>query len=160
MRKGRWRDAPTKVVQRLPSVLELARELGNVAEARWRRGMDWTSFYEWTRCFQALRLRGGGGSGADPREPPAADELSAERVASVEKMNPCFREGHVESSATGGLLSLDTFFVLHAVVDTYGPDALGLSHTSPNSPRWPWLCCMVGQSLLVEGTTGWKGTNA
>ncbi len=40
------RDAASKVAQQRLSVLELARELGNVAEACRQRGLDRTSFYE------------------------------------------------------------------------------------------------------------------
>jgi hypothetical protein len=39
-------------------VLELAKELGNAAEACRRRGMDRTSFYEWKRRFQTLGFEG------------------------------------------------------------------------------------------------------
>ncbi len=69
-----------------------------------------------------------------------AIDLTAEQAAFLEKMNPCFRERHVESSAPGELLSADTFFVgtlkgvgkvyLHAVVDTYGSYAFGFLHVS------------------------------
>jgi transposase InsO family protein len=67
-------------------------------------------------------------------------ELSAEQVAFLEKLNPCFRERHVESAAPGELLCADTFFVghlkgvgkvyLHAVVDTFGSYAFGFLHVS------------------------------
>ncbi|AMJ46487.1 transposase [Cereibacter sphaeroides] len=67
-------------------------------------------------------------------------ELTAEQAAFIEKLNPCFRERHVESSAPGELLSADTFFVgalkgigrvyLHAVVDTFGSYAFGFLHVS------------------------------
>ena len=50
--KASPRDAASKVAQQRLSVLELARELGNVAEACRQRGMDRTSFYEWKRRFQ------------------------------------------------------------------------------------------------------------
>ncbi|MEM9050346.1 MAG: helix-turn-helix domain-containing protein, partial [Pseudomonadota bacterium] len=50
-RKAVPRDAARKVAQQRLSVLELARELGNVAEACRQRGMDRTSFYEWKRRF-------------------------------------------------------------------------------------------------------------
>ncbi len=40
------RDAGTKLAQHRLSVLELAKELGNVAEACRQRGLDRTSFYE------------------------------------------------------------------------------------------------------------------
>ena len=48
----RGRDAGTKLAEQRLSVLELARELGNVAEACRRRRLDRTSFYEWKRRFQ------------------------------------------------------------------------------------------------------------
>ncbi|BAQ70455.1 integrase, catalytic region [Rhodovulum sulfidophilum] len=49
--KPKARDAKTKIAQNRMSVLELAKELGNVAEACRQRGMDRTSFYEWKRRF-------------------------------------------------------------------------------------------------------------
>jgi transposase InsO family protein len=67
-------------------------------------------------------------------------ELSAEQAAFLEKLNPCFRERHVESERPGQLLSADTFMVgslkgigrvyLHAVVDTHGSYAFGFLHVS------------------------------
>jgi len=67
-------------------------------------------------------------------------ELSAEQAAFLEKLNPCFRERHVESGRPGELLSADTFLVgtlkgigrvyLHAVVDTHGSYAFGFLHVS------------------------------
>ncbi len=67
-------------------------------------------------------------------------EITSEQAAFLEKLNPCFRERHVESAAPGELLSADTFFVgalkgvgrvyLHAVVDTYGSHAFGFLHVS------------------------------
>jgi transposase InsO family protein len=67
-------------------------------------------------------------------------ELSPEQVAMIEKMNPVFRERHVESSAPGELLCADTFtvgsikgigrIIMHTVVDTYGSMAFGVLHTS------------------------------
>jgi transposase InsO family protein len=69
-----------------------------------------------------------------------AIELSAEQAAFLEKLNPCFRERHVESGRPGELLSADTFMVgtlkgigrvyLHAVVDTFGSYAFGFLHVS------------------------------
>lgn len=47
----RKRDADTKLAQSRLSVLELAKGLGNVAEACRRRGLDRTSLYEWKRRF-------------------------------------------------------------------------------------------------------------
>ena len=67
-------------------------------------------------------------------------ELSADQIKYLEKMNPSFRERHVESSAPGQLLSQDTFFVgtlkgvgrvyMHTVIDTYGSFAFGFLHTT------------------------------
>lgn len=64
--------------------------------------------------------------------------LTSEQVAQIEKINPCFRERHVESSRPGELLCQDTFYVgrlkgvgrvyLQAVVDTYGSYAFGFLH--------------------------------
>jgi transposase InsO family protein len=69
-----------------------------------------------------------------------AIELTAEQAAFLEKLNPCFRERHVESERPGQLLSADTFMVgslkgigrvhLHAVVDTHGSYAFGFLHVS------------------------------
>lgn len=39
-------------------MLELARELGNLAEACRQRGMDRTSFYAWERRFQSQGVEG------------------------------------------------------------------------------------------------------
>jgi transposase InsO family protein len=188
-------------------VLELAKELGNVAEACRQRGLDRTSFYEWKRRFQTqgfeglkdlppihkshpqttppevveriralalehpaygcnrleamLALEGrrvssitiqkhlndnGLGTRIDrwlaleTANAGKAIEITAEQAAFLEKLNPCFRERHVESSAPGELLSADTFFVgslkgvgrvyLHAVVDTFGSYAFGFLHVS------------------------------
>ena len=201
------RDADTKLAQGRLSVLELAKELGNVAEACRQRGLDRTSFYEWKRRFQTqgfeglkdlppihkshpqttpepvlvriremalahpaygcnrfeamLALEGvrvssitiqkilndnGLGRKSDrwlALEQANAEkriELTPEQAAFIEKLNPCFRERHVESSAPGELLSADTFFVgslrgigrvyLHAVVDTFGSYAFGFLHVS------------------------------
>ena len=201
------RDAGTKLAQQRLSVLELAKELGNVAEACRQRGLDRTSFYEWKRRFQTqgfeglkdlppihrshpqttpepvvarirelalehpaygcnrleamLALEGtrlssitiqkilnenGLGTRVDrwlALEKANANkviEITPEQAAFLEKLNPCFRERHVESGAPGELLSADTFFVgnlkgigkvyLHAVVDTYGSYAFGFLHVS------------------------------
>lgn len=58
IRKSPPRDAVSRVAQQRMSVLELARELGNVAEACRQRGMDRTSFFEWKRRFQTQGLDG------------------------------------------------------------------------------------------------------
>ena len=52
------RDAATKVAHHRLSVLDLAKELGNVAEACRQRGLDRTSFYEWKRRFQTQGFEG------------------------------------------------------------------------------------------------------
>ena len=67
-------------------------------------------------------------------------ELSPEQVAFLERLNPCFRERHVESGRPGELLSAGTFLVgtlrgigrvyLHAVVDTFSSYAFGFLHVS------------------------------
>lgn len=67
-------------------------------------------------------------------------ELSNEQLAYIEKLNPTFKERHIESSHPGELLSQDTFFVghfkgvgkvyLHTVVDTFGSFAFGFLHTT------------------------------
>ena len=56
--KPQKRDADTKLAQQRLSVLELAKELGNVAEACRQRGLDRTSFYEWKRRFQTQGFEG------------------------------------------------------------------------------------------------------
>jgi len=204
---GRPRDADTKLARSRLSVLELAKELGNVAEACRQRGLDRTSFYEWKRRFQTqgfeglkdlppihkshpqttpaetverikelalahpaygcnrheamLALEGirvsaitiqkilndnGLGTRIDrwlALETANAEktiDITPEQAAFLEKLNPCFKERHVESSAPGELLSADTFFVgslkgvgkvyLHAVVDTFGSYAFGFLHVS------------------------------
>ena len=53
------RDADTKLAQGRLSVLELAKELGNVAEACRQRGLDRTSFYEPRGCGSAPRRQCG-----------------------------------------------------------------------------------------------------
>jgi hypothetical protein len=52
------RDTDTKLAQSRLSVLELARELGSVAEACRQRGIDRTSFYAWKRRFQTQGFEG------------------------------------------------------------------------------------------------------
>jgi transposase InsO family protein len=74
------------------------------------------------------------------RNADQAIELSPEQAAFLEKLNPCFRERHVESGRPGELLCQDTFFVgtfkgvgkvyLHAVVDTFGSHAFGFLHVT------------------------------
>jgi len=204
---SRSRDADTKVAKGRLSVIELAKELGNVAEACRQRGLDRTSFYEWKRRFQTqgfdglkdlppihkshpqttppevverikalalahpaygcnrheamLALEGTrvssitiqkilneNGLGTkverwlslEQQNAEKVIEITPEQAAFLEKLNPCYRERHVESAAPGELLSADTFFVgslkgvgkvyLHAVVDTFGSYAFGFLHVS------------------------------
>lgn len=177
-KKAPPRDAAGKVTQQRLSVLELARELGNVAEACRQRGMDRTSLYEGKRRFQTQGFEGPKDlppihkSHSQTTPPEVAEkikdlalahpaygcnrheamlalegirvssttiqkilneqelgtkidrwlaleaqnaekaiEITPEQAAFLEKLNPCFRERQVESSAPGGLLSADTFFV-------------------------------------------------
>jgi transposase InsO family protein len=67
-------------------------------------------------------------------------EISPEQTAFLEKLNPCFKERHVESERPGQLLSADTSMVgtlkgigriyLHAVVDLRLLHAFGFLHVS------------------------------
>jgi transposase InsO family protein len=69
-----------------------------------------------------------------------AIEITSEQAAFIEKLNPCFKERHVESASPGELLCADTFFVgnlkgigkvyLHAVVDSFSSYAFGFLHIS------------------------------
>jgi transposase InsO family protein len=69
-----------------------------------------------------------------------AIEITSEQAAFIEKLNPCFKERHVESASPGELLCADTFFVgnlkgigkvyLHAVVDSFSSYAFGFLHVS------------------------------
>ena len=204
---ARPRGADTKLARSRLSVLELAKELGNVAEACRQRGLDRTSFYEWKRRFQTQGFEGlkdlppihkshpqttppetvarikalaleHPAYGCNRLEAMLALEgtrlsaitiqkilndnalgtridrwlaletanagktldITPEQAAFLEKLNPCFKERHVESSAPGELLSADTFFAgslkgvgkvyLHAVVDTFGSYAFGFLHVS------------------------------
>ena len=230
--KSSRRDAASKLAEQRLSVLELAKELGNAAEACRRRGMDRTSFYEWKRRFQThgfeglkdlppvhqshpmttppetvarihalalehpaygcnrleaiLALEGvrvsaitiqkilneaGLGTKYDrwlkleEQLAGKAIEITAEQAAFIEKLNPAFRERHVESGAPGELLSADTFFVgslkgvgkvyLHAVVDTYGSYAFGLPRMSPSSRRPRWPCCTTTCCRSTVSSTCW-----
>jgi hypothetical protein len=63
-----------------------------------------------------------------------AIELAPEQVARIEKINPCFRERHVESSRPAELLSQDTFYVgqLKGVGKVYLHTVVG----------YLWLLCL------------------
>lgn len=72
-------------------------------------------------------------------------ELPVEDLRRLEKLNPCLKERHVESSAPGELVSLDSFYVgsfkgigkmyLHTAVDTFGSYAFGMLATERNAQR-------------------------
>ena len=72
-------------------------------------------------------------------------ELTPEQVRVLEKLNPCFRERHVESSRPGELVSQDTFYVgsfkgigrvyMHTAVDTFGSYAFACLATDKMAQR-------------------------
>lgn len=72
-------------------------------------------------------------------------ELPLEVLKVLEKLNPCFRERHVESAAPGELVCQDTFYVghfkgigrvyLHTAVDTFGSYAFAMLATERNGMR-------------------------
>lgn len=72
-------------------------------------------------------------------------ELTQAQLRLVEKLNPCFRERHVESSRPGELVSFDSFFVgtfkgigkvyLLTAVDTFGSYGFGMLATERTSQR-------------------------
>jgi transposase InsO family protein len=71
--------------------------------------------------------------------------LPIEQLRQLEKLNPCLKERHVESSRPGELVSFDTFYVglfkgvgkvhLHTAVDTFGSYAFGMLATERNARR-------------------------
>ena len=66
-------------------------------------------------------------------------ELPKEQLAMLEKLNPCFKERHIESQKPGDLVGFDTFLVgtfkgigrvyLYTAVDTFGSYAFGMLAT-------------------------------
>lgn len=66
-------------------------------------------------------------------------QLGAQDIRALERMNPCFKERHVESRCPGELINQDTFFVGHfkgigrvylqTIVDTFGSYGFGYLHT-------------------------------
>ena len=82
-------------------------------------------------------------------------ELPPEQIQTLEKLNPCLKERHVESSRPGELVSFDNFYVglfkgigrvyLHTAVDTFGSYAFGMLATERNSQRASEL--LYGQVL-------------
>jgi hypothetical protein len=77
-KKAALRDAASKVAEQRPSVLKLARELGNVAEACWQRGMD-RKLLRVEAPVPDAGLRRAEGPAADPQEPPAANSAGDRR---------------------------------------------------------------------------------
>jgi transposase InsO family protein len=94
----------------------------------------------------------------------AGAQLSPEHLRMLEKLNPCFRERHVESSLPGELVSMDTFYVgvfkgigrvyLHTAVDTFGSYAFGMLATERNSLRAAEL--LYGQLMPFYESHGFK----
>ena len=80
-----------------------------------------------------------------------APEPTAEQVAFLETLNPCLREDHVESTASGGLPSADSFFVSTLEGGGQGLSARGRGYlpllrlrlpARPQATRNPrWRCC-------------------
>ena len=99
------------------------------------------------------------------RNAEQAIELAPEQVAFLEKLNPCFRERHVESGRPGELLSADTFLVgtlkgigrvyLHAASWTPTARTPSASCTSPSSPRPRWPCCTT-TSCRSTASSAWR----
>lgn len=107
-------------------------------------------------------------------------QLSAQEIRTLERMNPCFKERHVESRRPGELLSQDTFYVGHfkgigrvylqAVVDTFGSYAFGYLHTGklpahaaaalhlyvlPQYKQW----AIPVRAVLTDNGSEFKGTD-
>lgn len=72
-------------------------------------------------------------------------QIPEQQLRTLEKLNPCFKERHVESSKPGELVSFDTFFVgvfkgigrvyLFTAVDTFGSYAFGNLATQRTAVR-------------------------
>jgi transposase InsO family protein len=72
-------------------------------------------------------------------------EITPEQVKVLEKLNPCFKERHVESSRPGELVCHDSFYVghfkgigrvyMHTAVDTFGSYAFASLATEKNAQR-------------------------
>lgn len=72
-------------------------------------------------------------------------ELTQAQLRLIEKLNPCFKERHVESSRPGELVSFDSFMVgtfkgigrvyLMTAVDTFGSYAFGMLATDHTAQR-------------------------
>ena len=225
------RDPATKLAEHRLSVLDLARELGNVAEACRRRGLDRTSFYEWKRRFQTQGFEGlkdlppihkshpqttppedGGqdqGAGARPPglwlQPDRGDavagghaglgdhhpevpqrprpghqvrplagageranadkafEISAEQVAFLEKLNPCFQGAPCRKlnprriALRRHLLRRQPQGHRQGLPACHGRRLrllrLWLPCTSPSSPRRRWRCCTTTCCRSTAGST-------
>lgn len=93
----------------------------------------------------------------------AAIELSPEQAAFLEKLNPCFKERHVESGRPGELLSQGTFLVgtlkgvgrvpLHAAVDPFGSPTPSAFRAPPSSPRPRWRCRTAARRRSTASST-------
>jgi transposase InsO family protein len=84
-----------------------------------------------TRFERMLRLEAEALKGA---------ELPKDQIELIEKLNPCFKERHIQSKKPGDLVGFDTFFVgtfkgigrvyLYTAVDTFGSYAFGMLATA------------------------------
>ena len=87
------------------SVLELAKELGNVAEACRQRGLDRASYYEWKRRFRAQGF--GGLKDLPPihkSHPQTTPEPVVERIKDLALAHPaCGFNRHEAMLALGGI---------------------------------------------------------
>lgn len=117
-------DAELRVAYQKLSVLKLAESLRNVSEAYRQRCVSGTQFYTYKRRFQTHDTEGLKNLPSITKSNPLTTQ-----VAWIEKVNPCFRERHIENCRLGEVSSQDTLYVevlkgvghvyLHAVVDTY-----------------------------------------
>ena len=82
-------------------------------------------------------------------------EITPEQAAFLEKLNPCFRERHVESGAPGELLSADTFFVgnLKGIGKVSGED----QHPDCDAENGPSLDVSIGPLELGEDAQAFFG---
>lgn len=90
-------DASTKVAKQRLSVLQLAEELGNAAEACRRRGMDRTSFYEWKRRFKTQGFEGLKDLPPIAKSHPLTTPLeTVERIKELALAHPAFGGNRLE----------------------------------------------------------------
>ena len=111
---SRQRDPANNLAAHRLNVLELARELGNVTDACWRRGLDRTSFYEWRRRF---RTHGFAGLNDLPpihkSHPQTTPPETAERMKELALEHPVYGCNPLEA-----MLSLETRSGLNSGTET------------------------------------------